>query len=145
MVKKGYRDPPYHNWMHAFSVTHFCYLLYKNLGLSSYLQYVYICFSAKRVLFFDNKTIIVHKQININCPISIFFRDIEILALFVSCMCHDLDHRGTNNSFQVASVRAQIILHKIRSLWYIRSQMSVVISHYLFIYQVKTITALHAK
>ncbi|KAG8002097.1 cGMP-dependent 3' [Nibea albiflora] len=67
MVKKGYRDPPYHNWMHAFSVTHFCYLLYKNLGLSNYLE------------------------------------DIEILALFVSCMCHDLDHRGTNNSFQVAS------------------------------------------
>uniref|UniRef100_A0A674PNK4 Phosphodiesterase n=1 Tax=Takifugu rubripes TaxID=31033 RepID=A0A674PNK4_TAKRU len=71
MVKKGYRDPPYHNWMHAFSVSHFCYLLYKNLGLSRYLQ------------------------------------DIEILALFVSCMCHDLDHRGTNNSFQVASVRAR--------------------------------------
>lgn len=36
------------------------------------------------------------------CPLC---RDIEILALFVSCMCHDLDHRGTNNSFQVASVR----------------------------------------
>lgn len=35
-------------------------------------------------------------------------RDIEIFALFISCMCHDLDHRGTNNSFQVASVsRAQ--------------------------------------
>ncbi|XP_042627675.1 cGMP-dependent 3',5'-cyclic phosphodiesterase-like [Cyprinus carpio] len=67
MVKKGYRDPPYHNWMHAFSVSHFCYLLYKNLQLSNYLE------------------------------------DIEILALFVSCMCHDLDHRGTNNSFQVAS------------------------------------------
>uniref|UniRef100_A0A8B9JBW8 Phosphodiesterase n=1 Tax=Astyanax mexicanus TaxID=7994 RepID=A0A8B9JBW8_ASTMX len=67
MVKKGYRDPPYHNWMHAFSVSHFCYLLYKNLELSNYLE------------------------------------DIEILALFVSCMCHDLDHRGTNNSFQVAS------------------------------------------
>ncbi|KPP70196.1 cGMP-dependent 3',5'-cyclic phosphodiesterase-like [Scleropages formosus] len=67
MVKKGYRDPPYHNWMHAFSVSHFCYLLYKNLELSNYLE------------------------------------DIEIFALFVSCMCHDLDHRGTNNSFQVAS------------------------------------------
>lgn len=38
MVKKGYRDPPYHNWMHAFSVSHFCYLLYKNLELSSYLE-----------------------------------------------------------------------------------------------------------
>ncbi|KAL4647098.1 cGMP-dependent 3',5'-cyclic phosphodiesterase isoform X1 [Arapaima gigas] len=67
MVKKGYRDPPYHNWMHAFSVSHFCYLLYKNLELANYLE------------------------------------DIEIFALFVSCMCHDLDHRGTNNSFQVAS------------------------------------------
>ncbi|MEE6473326.1 hypothetical protein FKM82_009957 [Ascaphus truei] len=67
MVKKGYRDPPYHNWMHAFSVSHFCYLLYKNLELVKYLE------------------------------------DIEIFALFVSCMCHDLDHRGTNNSFQVAS------------------------------------------
>ncbi|XP_044274540.1 cGMP-dependent 3',5'-cyclic phosphodiesterase [Varanus komodoensis] len=67
MVKKGYRDPPYHNWMHAFSVSHFCYLLYKNLELANYLE------------------------------------DIEIFALFISCMCHDLDHRGTNNSFQVAS------------------------------------------
>ncbi|XP_059819232.1 cGMP-dependent 3',5'-cyclic phosphodiesterase [Hypanus sabinus] len=67
MVQKGYRDPPYHNWTHAFSVTHFCYLLYKNLPLAEYLL------------------------------------DLEILALFVSCMCHDLDHRGTNNSFQVAS------------------------------------------
>ncbi|KAM6447718.1 cGMP-dependent 3',5'-cyclic phosphodiesterase isoform 1-T1 [Liasis olivaceus] len=67
MVKKGYRDPPYHNWMHAFSVSHFCFLLYKNLELVNYLE------------------------------------DIEIFALFISCMCHDLDHRGTNNSFQVAS------------------------------------------
>uniref|UniRef100_A0A452EXB0 Phosphodiesterase n=1 Tax=Capra hircus TaxID=9925 RepID=A0A452EXB0_CAPHI len=67
MVKKGYRDPPYHNWMHAFSVSHFCYLLYKNLELTNYLE------------------------------------DMEIFALFISCMCHDLDHRGTNNSFQVAS------------------------------------------
>ncbi|XP_058041104.1 cGMP-dependent 3',5'-cyclic phosphodiesterase isoform X4 [Ahaetulla prasina] len=67
MVKKGYRDPPYHNWTHAFSVSHFCYLLYKNLELVNYLE------------------------------------DIEIFALFISCMCHDLDHRGTNNSFQVAS------------------------------------------
>ncbi|XP_067084872.1 cGMP-dependent 3',5'-cyclic phosphodiesterase-like isoform X2 [Osmerus mordax] len=67
MVKRGYRDPPYHNWMHAFSVSHFCYLLCKNLELSNYLE------------------------------------GIEIFALFVSCMCHDLDHRGTNNSFQVAS------------------------------------------
>ncbi|XP_042563020.1 cGMP-dependent 3',5'-cyclic phosphodiesterase-like, partial [Clupea harengus] len=67
VVKRGYRDSPYHNWTHAFSVTHFCYLLYKNLDMGQYLE------------------------------------DIEIFALFVSCMCHDLDHRGTTNSFQIIS------------------------------------------
>ncbi|KAM4626223.1 dual 3',5'-cyclic-AMP and -GMP phosphodiesterase 11A [Discoglossus pictus] len=29
--------------------------------------------------------------------------DIEILALLVGCLCHDLDHRGTNNAFQAKS------------------------------------------
>ncbi|XP_062615752.1 cGMP-dependent 3',5'-cyclic phosphodiesterase-like isoform X1 [Saccostrea cucullata] len=67
MVKKGYRNPPYHNWTHAFAVAHFCYLCVKNLNLQHSLD------------------------------------DIELLALFVSCLCHDLDHRGTNNQYQLAS------------------------------------------
>lgn len=67
MVKKGYRNPPYHNWMHAYTVTQFCYQLIKNLKLENSLQ------------------------------------DIEMFALFVSCLCHDIDHRGTNNTFQSAS------------------------------------------
>ncbi|XP_041357015.1 cGMP-dependent 3',5'-cyclic phosphodiesterase-like isoform X2 [Gigantopelta aegis] len=67
MVKKGYRNPPYHNWMHAYAVTHFCYLLIQNIKLEKYLE------------------------------------PIEMFALFVSCMCHDIDHRGTTNSFQVQS------------------------------------------
>ncbi|KAL5278928.1 PDE5A family protein [Megaselia abdita] len=29
------------------------------------------------------------------------FEDIECLALIIGCLCHDLDHRGTNNSFQI--------------------------------------------
>ncbi|KAK6491195.1 dual 3',5'-cyclic-AMP and -GMP phosphodiesterase 11A [Huso huso] len=29
--------------------------------------------------------------------------DTEILALMVGCLCHDLDHRGTNNAFQAKS------------------------------------------
>jgi hypothetical protein len=28
------------------------------------------------------------------------FSDLEVLGMFVGCLCHDLDHRGTNNSFQ---------------------------------------------
>ncbi|KAK9719936.1 GAF domain [Popillia japonica] len=29
------------------------------------------------------------------------FGEIECLALMIACLCHDLDHRGTNNSFQI--------------------------------------------
>ncbi|MBZ3885093.1 Dual 3',5'-cyclic-AMP and -GMP phosphodiesterase 11A [Sciurus carolinensis] len=29
--------------------------------------------------------------------------EVEILAVIVGCLCHDLDHRGTNNAFQAKS------------------------------------------
>ncbi|KAL4232240.1 hypothetical protein ACF0H5_009814 [Mactra antiquata] len=29
------------------------------------------------------------------------FSDLEMLGMLVACLCHDLDHRGTNNAFQV--------------------------------------------
>lgn len=32
------------------------------------------------------------------------FEGLEVLALLVACLCHDLDHRGTNNAFQVKQV-----------------------------------------
>jgi cGMP-dependent 3',5'-cyclic phosphodiesterase len=36
-VKKGYlQDVPYHNWSHAFSVAHFCYVLLKNTQWNNY-------------------------------------------------------------------------------------------------------------
>ncbi|KAJ7393021.1 cGMP-dependent 3',5'-cyclic phosphodiesterase [Desmophyllum pertusum] len=81
MVRKGYRNPPYHNWSHAFTVTHFCYLLYKNATITSHL------------------------------------RDIEMLALFVACLCHDIDHRGTTNSFQVSSVGRQYWFSRFHVVW----------------------------
>ena len=28
---------------------------------------------------------------------------VECLSLMIACLCHDLDHRGTNNSFQIKS------------------------------------------
>lgn len=31
------------------------------------------------------------------------FRDLEGLVLLTSAVCHDLDHRGTTNSFQMAT------------------------------------------
>ncbi|XP_034938911.1 cGMP-dependent 3',5'-cyclic phosphodiesterase-like [Chelonus insularis] len=65
-VKKGYRDAPYHNWIHAFSVAHFAYLMIKNFNLVA-----------------NN-----------------YMSQLQSLVFLVSCLCHDIDHRGTNNSFQ---------------------------------------------
>ena len=67
MVKRGYRDPPYHNWMHAFCVGHFFYALAKSVRIND------------------------------------FFTENELLSMLIACFCHDLDHRGTTNAFQVAS------------------------------------------
>ena len=27
--------------------------------------------------------------------------DLDVFGLLVACLCHDLDHRGTNNAFQL--------------------------------------------
>lgn len=69
MVRRGYRDPPYHNWSHAFSVAHFAFLLLSHLELMS-------------------KGLVT---------------ELEAFALVIACLCHDLDHRGTNNTFQISS------------------------------------------
>uniref|UniRef100_A0A8C1PST7 Phosphodiesterase n=1 Tax=Cyprinus carpio TaxID=7962 RepID=A0A8C1PST7_CYPCA len=37
--------------------------------------------------------------------------EMEILALIVGCICHDLDHRGTNNAFQAKTGSALSLLY----------------------------------
>uniref|UniRef100_H3DM45 Phosphodiesterase n=1 Tax=Tetraodon nigroviridis TaxID=99883 RepID=H3DM45_TETNG len=37
--------------------------------------------------------------------------DAEVLALMVGCLCHDLDHRGTNNAFQAKTGSALALLY----------------------------------
>lgn len=52
IVQKGYRDTiPYHNWTHAFSVSHFAYSLLMNLSLTQRNILTYI------------------KDINLSCPL----------------------------------------------------------------------------
>lgn len=69
LVQKGYRNTPYHNWSHAFSVAHFSYVCMKNLKLME-------------------RGVITKLQ---------------GLSFLVSCLCHDLDHRGFNNSYMTQS------------------------------------------
>lgn len=39
-----------------------------------------------------------------------FLTNLERLSLLVACLCHDIDHRGTTNAFQVQSVSYNILL-----------------------------------
>ncbi|XP_055641018.1 cGMP-dependent 3',5'-cyclic phosphodiesterase-like isoform X2 [Toxorhynchites rutilus septentrionalis] len=69
LVQKGYRDTPYHNWWHAFSVAHFAYTLMVNLQLIE-------------------RGIITKMQ---------------GFSFLIAAFCHDLDHRGTSNTYQTQS------------------------------------------
>lgn len=45
------------------------------------------------------------------CEMKGTFSDLEVLGMFVGCLCHDLDHRGTNNSFQQKTGSALVLLY----------------------------------
>ena len=39
--------------------------------------------------------------------------ELECLALLVGCLCHDLDHRGTNNQFQIKWVIVYVLTYQL--------------------------------
>ncbi|KAM3963607.1 cGMP-dependent 3',5'-cyclic phosphodiesterase [Aphomia sociella] len=66
-VKKGYRDVPYHSWLHAFNVGQWAFAALVNYKL---VQHGY-------------------------------FNDLQALMYLIAGFVHDLDHRGTTNSFHI--------------------------------------------
>ncbi|XP_045515112.1 cGMP-dependent 3',5'-cyclic phosphodiesterase-like [Pieris brassicae] len=66
-VKKGYRDVPYHSWLHAFNVAQWAYAALTNYKL---IQQGYLS-------------------------------DLQALMYVIAGLVHDMDHRGTTNSFQI--------------------------------------------
>ncbi|XP_022918374.1 cGMP-specific 3',5'-cyclic phosphodiesterase [Onthophagus taurus] len=45
-----------------------------------------------------------------------FMNDLEIFGLLVACLCHDLDHRGTNNAFQMKTDSPLAILYSTSTM-----------------------------
>jgi len=86
-VKKNYRNVTYHNWRHAFNVAQMMFAILTVSGKSNYILFitfiVYVYISMQTTQWWK------------------IFGEIECLALIIGCLCHDLDHRGTNNSFQI--------------------------------------------
>uniref|UniRef100_T1JI29 Phosphodiesterase n=1 Tax=Strigamia maritima TaxID=126957 RepID=T1JI29_STRMM len=72
-VKENYRDVPFHNFRHSFSVAQMMY-------------------SVMHI-----------------CQLENYFSRFELGVLFISCICHDLDHPGLTNSYQV-NARTELAL-----------------------------------
>ncbi|GAA48405.1 dual 3',5'-cyclic-AMP and -GMP phosphodiesterase 11 [Clonorchis sinensis] len=47
----------------------------------------------------------------LNADLNSLFTDLECLALMVACLSHDLDHRGTDNQFQVKTMSPLVQLY----------------------------------
>ncbi|KAK9747121.1 3prime5prime-cyclic nucleotide phosphodiesterase [Popillia japonica] len=45
-----------------------------------------------------------------------FMTELEILGLLVACLCHDLDHRGTNNAFQTKTDSPLAVLYSTSTM-----------------------------
>ena len=48
-----------------------------------------------------------------NTEIRNYFDDLQKLGLFIACLSHDLDHRGTNNKFQEKYLKNILKIFKI--------------------------------
>ncbi|XP_071749509.1 high affinity cGMP-specific 3',5'-cyclic phosphodiesterase 9A isoform X2 [Lepeophtheirus salmonis] len=64
-VQEGYRNNPFHNFRHSFSVTQMMYVLIHTCKLNEHLS----------------------------------IKDLSVLI--TACICHDLDHPGFNNTYQI--------------------------------------------
>ena len=87
-IRSKYRDNPYHNFFHGFSVMQFGYFMVKTTKIKDVLSTV------------------------------------DQLALLISCLCHDVDHPGTTNGFQICTDSALARIH---------NQVAVLENHHAFV------------
>eukprot|EP00462_Mataza_sp_D1_P014194 CAMPEP_0175150198 /NCGR_PEP_ID=MMETSP0087-20121206/17727_1 /TAXON_ID=136419 /ORGANISM="Unknown Unknown, Strain D1" /LENGTH=662 /DNA_ID=CAMNT_0016436097 /DNA_START=44 /DNA_END=2032 /DNA_ORIENTATION=+ len=74
-VRKRYRNNPFHNFYHAFSVLQFAYLCVRRTDATSYL-----------------------------------LAD-DVLAFLIASLCHDIDHPGNTNAFEINGGTARALVY----------------------------------
>ena len=98
-VKRNYRNETvqYHNWYHAFNVAQmmFCMLTKANWIDQKFqpVSLYILCVKHNHLAYLTSILIYISQWI------TLYFQA-EILGMLVACICHDLDHRGTNNTFE---------------------------------------------
>ncbi|KAJ8777182.1 hypothetical protein J1605_014565 [Eschrichtius robustus] len=101
-LSKGYRRITYHNWRHGFNVgqTMFSLLVvrrWRHLG-------GVVGGTA------GGCELPLHRD-DLTGKLKQYFTDLEALAMVTAAFCHDIDHRGTNNLYQMKSQNPLAKLH----------------------------------
>ncbi|OZC12427.1 3'5'-cyclic nucleotide phosphodiesterase [Onchocerca flexuosa] len=76
-VRKNYRQVLYHNWTHGWIVAQGMYCFLRATTIFTLKEVLVLIISISYQLISEKKS----------------------LALYVACLCHDLDHRGKNNAY----------------------------------------------
>ena len=86
--------------MHAFCVGHFFYSIAK-VSPGNTVNVVNLLMSrvTPHALLLTRYPSLILQAVDMRE----YLTDNETLAMLIACFCHDLDHRGTTNAFQVAS------------------------------------------
>lgn len=89
-VKKNYRKSvAYHNWRHAFNTAQSMFALLKSGRLQVGAGADGRTERPPAVLSLSSRPLCRQNKLN----------DLEVLALMIATLSHDLDHRGVNNSY----------------------------------------------
>lgn len=98
-VSKGYRRITYHNWRHGF-----------NVGQTMFtLLTVSLCSVVHPTLTLWEKVLCLIMCLTTSCVslcaqtgmLKRYYTDLEVMAMITAGFLHDIDHRGTNNLYQV--------------------------------------------
>lgn len=117
-ISKGYRKITYHNWRHGFNVgqtmftllTVGVFVITSNTNRFLYLLCLSFCvqkpknkhdnywFLNCRHFFVWIVCVSLHNQTG---HLKRYYTDLEVMAMITAGFLHDIDHRGTNNLYQV--------------------------------------------
>ncbi len=136
-VRKNYRDNPFHNFQHGFNVFQFAYYMIFQSGLISVLDAstpvdvssLLPSLVAKPTPVSTGFRASIAAVLNLggssssstssSTPNEVQYKGVtrlEILALLIASLCHDLDHPGNTNSFEVNTSSALALLHNDQSV-----------------------------
>lgn len=98
-----YNDIPFHNFKHAFVVTQ--------------MVIIYFLYSKQKLIVVKINYFFLFKIYSLIHLMNLqqLLEPLDILSLLISALCHDLDHDGFNNSYQINALTPLALLYNNKS------------------------------